>query len=219
MDMTIEICCDDLEKALAAEKAGADRVELCRDLTVGGLTPPRDVIRAAVAALEIPVNVLIRPRGGSFVYSPEEAGQILNDIIFCGNLREEGRRVNGVVFGALLPDGAVDITFCRQMAESARTLGLSTTFHRAIDESADIMKALDAIIDLGGIDRILTSGAASDAYSGRRRIEEMVKAAEGRLSIMAGCGVTAGNAAEIVRTTGVREIHGSRPEIIKALRG
>ena len=104
MDMTIEICCDGLEKALAAEKAGADRVELCRDLTVGGLTPPRDVIRAAVAALEIPVNVLIRPRGGSFVYSTEEAGQILDDIIFCGNLREEGRRVNGVVFGALLPE-------------------------------------------------------------------------------------------------------------------
>jgi copper homeostasis protein len=218
MEMTIEICCEGFEKAVAAERAGADRIELCQELAVGGTTPSRETVRRTVGALNIPVNVLIRPRGGDFVYSAEEVERILDDIRFCGNLCENGRRVNGVVFGALRRDGSVDVDATRKMAETARKYGLSTTFHRAIDESRDILAALREVIGIGGIDRVLTSGGAKDAYSGRRTIAEMVKEADGKIDIMAGCGVTAGNAAEIISATGIREIHGSRIEIIKAVR-
>lgn len=218
MNMTIEICCDGFEKALSACEAGADRIELCQELAIGGTTPPHETIRKVVGALNIPVNVLIRPRGGDFVYAHSEVGQILDDIRFCGELLENGKKVNGVVFGALLRDGSVDTDATREMAREAHRQGLSTTFHRAIDESADIFKNLQAIMDIGGIDRILTSGGASDAYSGRMIIAEMVRMAHGKLSIMAGCGVTAANATAIAAATGIHEIHGSRLEIIPALR-
>jgi copper homeostasis protein len=216
--MTIEICCDGFEKELSACEAGADRIELCQELAIGGTTPPHETIRRVVSALNIPVNVLIRPRGGDFVYAHSEVGQILDDIRFCGELLENGKKVNGVVFGALLRDGSVDTDATREMAREAHRQGLSTTFHRAIDESADIFKNLQAIMDIGGIDRILTSGGASDAYSGRMVIAEMVRMAHGKLSIMAGCGVTAANATAIAAATGIHEIHGSRLEIIPALR-
>lgn len=216
--MTIEICCDGFEKALSACEAGADRIELCQELAIGGTTPPHETIRRVVGALNIPVNVLIRPRGGDFAYAHSEVGQILDDIRFCGELLENGKKVNGVVFGALLRDGSVDTDATREMAREAHRQGLSTTFHRAIDESADIFKNLQAIMDIGGIDRILTSGGASDAYSGRMVIAEMVRMAHGKLSIMAGCGVTAANATAIAAATGIHEIHGSRLEIIPALR-
>ena len=171
--MIIEICCDGFGKALSACEAGADRIELCQELPIGGTTP---------------------------------------------ELRENGRRVNGVVFGALLRDGSVDADATREMVREAHRQGLSTTFHRAIDESADIFSSLQAIMDIGGIDRILTSGGASDAYSGRQTIAEMVAKAAGRISIMAGCGVTAANATAIAAATGIHEIHGSRLEIISAMK-
>lgn len=212
--MTIEICCDGYEKALAAEKAGAGRIELCQELAIGGTTPSHETIKKVAESMNIPVNVLIRPRSGDFVYSAAELGQILDDIRFCGELK----KINGVVFGALLKDGSVDVEATRKMVLEARRYSLSTTFHRAIDESSDIFKALRDIIDIGGVDRILTSGGASDAYSGRQVIAEMVEKAAGRISIMAGCGVTAANAAAIVSATGIHEIHGSRLEIISALK-
>lgn len=216
--MTIEICCDGFQKALAARDAGADRIELCQELGIGGTTPPHETIRKVVGALNIPVNVLIRPRGGDFVYAHSEVGQILDDIRFCGELLENGKRVNGVVFGALRKDGSVDVDATREMVREAQCHGLSTTFHRAIDESVDIFRSLQDIMGIGGIDRILTSGGASDAYSGRQTIAEMVERSVGRISIMAGCGVTATNASAIVTATGIHEIHGSRLEIIPALR-
>jgi copper homeostasis protein len=218
MRMTIEICCDGYEKALAAEKAGAGRIELCQELAIGGTTPSHETIREVAESINIPVNVLIRPRGGDFVYSPAEVGQILDDIRFCGELRASGKRVNGVVFGALLNDGTVDRDATQKMVDEALRYSFSTTFHRAIDDSSDIFMALRDIIGIGGIDRILTSGGASDAYSGRQVIAEMVEKSAGRVSIMAGCGVTAANAAAIVSATGIHEIHGSRLEIISALR-
>lgn len=217
MNMTIEICCDGFEKALDAEKAGADRIELCQELEIGGTTPSHETIRKAAESLNIPVNVLIRPRGGNFVYSPSEVAQILDDIRFCGDLRSGGKKVNGVVFGALGNDGSVDLESTTRMVEEARSMGLSTTFHRAIDESRDIFQALRDIISIRGIDRILTSGGSTDAYSGRQTIAEMVEKAAGRISIMAGCGVTASNAVAIAAATGISEIHGSRLEIISAL--
>lgn len=216
--MTIEICCDGFEKAACAFEAGADRIELCQELAIGGTTPSHETIRKVVGALNIPVNVLIRPRGGDFTYSHSEVRQILDDIRFCGEIMENGRRVNGVVFGMLQKDGSIDVDATGRMIDEARRYGLSTTFHRAIDESADIFKGLQAIMDTGGIDRILTSGGASDAYSGRMAIAKMVRMANGRLSIMAGCGVTAANAAAIASATGIHEIHGSRLEIISAFK-
>lgn len=218
MNMTIEICCDGFEKALSACAAGADRIELCQELAIGGTTPPYETIRKVVGALNIPVNVLIRPRGGDFVYAHSEVEQIMDDIRFCGELRENGRRVNGVVFGMLQKDGSIDLVATERMIAEARHYSLSTTFHRAIDESADILKSLEAIMSIGGIDRILTSGGATDAYSGKMVIAEMVCMAHGRLSIMAGCGVTAANAKAIAAATGINEIHGSRLEIISAMR-
>lgn len=206
--MLVEICCDGLEAARVAVGAGADRIELCSDLACGGLTPPHDILDEAVT-LGVPVNVLIRPREGDFVYSDSEIHHILFNIAYCGNVG-----VNGVVIGALTDDGRVDMDLCKDIVDLARSYGLSITFHRAIDRTADIMEALDDVLSLG-VDRILTSGGAESAIEGRETIKKMVRRAGDRAIILAGAGITPENAAELIKNTGVKEIHGSRVSLTK----
>lgn len=201
--MLVEICCDGLEAAKEAVGAGADRIELCSDLACGGLTPSHEVLDDAVT-LGVPVNVLIRPREGDFVYSDSEIHHILFNVAYCGNVG-----VNGVVIGALTDDGRIDLPLCRDIVDMARSYGLSVTFHRAIDRTADIMEALDDVLSLG-VDRILTSGGAASAPEGRETIKKMVERAGDKAIILAGAGITPDNARDLIAYTGVSEIHGSR---------
>lgn len=206
--MLVEICCDGLEAARVAVGAGADRIELCTDLACGGITPPHEILDEAVT-LGVPVNVLIRPREGDFVYNDSEIHHILFNIAYCGNVG-----VNGVVTGALTDDGRVDIPLCKDIVDLARSYGLSITFHRAIDCTADIMEALDDVLSLG-VDRILTSGGAESAPEGKEIIKKMVKRAGNKAIILAGAGITPENATELIEYTGVKEIHGSRTGLTK----
>lgn len=202
MSYFIEACCPSLDSVRHAVASGANRIELCERLEVGGITPSEALIRAALqAAGSIPVNVLIRPREGSFVYSEAEVGRMLQSVGLCKDLG-----VNGVVIGALTPDGAVDKATCARLISAARPLGI--TFHRAIDEAADIFAALEEVIALGA-DRILTSGGHPTAYEGRFILRDLVARAAGRITIMPGCGVRPGNIDEIASVTGAAEFHGS----------
>ena len=136
--MIIEICCDGIEAAKKAVEAGAKRIELCSDLSIGGITPPYSEIEEAAAKLGTAVNVLVRPRGGDFVYNEAEMEKMLREIAFCG-----GAGVNGVVIGALTTEGKIDVPLCREFVSMARSYGLEITFHRAIDEA--IAKALSLV--------------------------------------------------------------------------
>lgn len=212
-DITIEICSDGAAAALEAFRCGADRVELCRDLSTGGLTPSHEDIAAVTAAKgDRAVNVLIRPREGDFVYDGKEIGEMLEDIRFCA-----GNGVDGVVIGALKDDGSVDLDTVRKLADTAHGLGMSVTFHRAIDCAADIFAALEDAISAGA-ERVLSSGGRATAYEGRQTLAAMVEQAAGRTSVMPGSGVTGENARTIIEETGAVEIHGSRTGIIAGLR-
>ena len=196
-----EACCTSVEAVLAAQRTGARRIELCERLELGGVTPSGLLLREVLAVSELPVNVLVRPRGGSFVYEEAEVLSMLEGIRLC---RELG--VNGVVIGALTPAGEVDLPLMRRLMAEAE--GLSVTFHRAFDESADPFRALEDIIGLG-CDHLLTSGHAPDAFIGRAMIGELVRRAAGRIVVMAGCGVRPGNIAAIAAASGAPEFHSS----------
>ena len=181
-------------------EGGAHRVELCEALEVDGLTPSAEMMAEAIG-LGIPVQVLIRPRQGDFVYDEAEVQSMLEGIRLAKRLG-----ANGVVIGALKPDGSIDEETVRRLAAEAK--GLSITFHRAFDVCAHPMEALEQIIALG-CHRLLTSGQAPTAEQGIPLIKRLVGQAAGRLSIMPGSGVNPGNARLILSETGAREIHGS----------
>lgn len=203
MSYFIEACCPDLSSVRTAVQAGAGRIELCEELGIGGVTPSETFLRQALdVAGRVPVNVLIRPRGGNFVYTPDEVEQMLRSIRMC---RAAG--ANGVVIGALWADGSVDIGTVSRLVHEAE--GLDITFHRAFDESADLAKALEDIIGLG-IKRILTSGGCPTAYLGRFVLRDLVMQAAGRITIMPGCGILPSNLNEIATITAATEFHGSK---------
>ncbi|MBQ7526765.1 MAG: copper homeostasis protein CutC [Bacteroidaceae bacterium] len=199
-ELTLEVCCADLQSVRAAMEGGAHRVELCEALEVDGLTPSAEMMAEAIG-LGIPVQVLIRPRQGDFVYDEAEVQSMLEGIRLAKRLG-----ANGVVIGALKPDGSIDEETVRRLAAEAK--GLSITFHRAFDVCAHPMEALEQIIALG-CHRLLTSGQAPTAEQGIPLIKRLVGQAAGRLSIMPGSGVNPGNARLILSETGAREIHGS----------
>lgn len=201
MDVKFEICCGNLQSVLNAQLAGANRVELCSALSLGGLTPSYGFIELARRRLKIDINVLIRPRQGDFLYESEEVAEMISDIQACATLG-----VNGVVIGALDPYGNVDMDSCRAMVAVAKHLGLSVTFHRAIDRAANIFAALEDSIALG-VDRVLTSGGKPTAMEGLEILAKMNRFAAGRTIIMPGAGVNSSNIKEILATTGAREIH------------
>lgn len=201
MRLQLEIAANSLASALAAQDGGADRVELCENLGEGGCTPSYGTLALAREHLHIPLYVLIRPRAGDFLYDTLEAELMLRDIGLCRQLG-----CDGVVIGALDADSEVDLPLCRELISAAA--GMGVTFHRAFDVARDPVKSLDAILTLG-CERVLTSGGADSAAQGTETIRRMVLQSAGRLAVMAGAGVCAGNVAALVNATGVREVHAS----------
>ncbi len=201
MEYFLESCCTDVEQIRRAQEAGARRIELCEKLAVGGVTPSAELLKAAISVAKVPVNVLVRPRGGDFVFSAAEADTMLRDIELC---REAGAAA--VVIGALDSRGDVDMPLMRRLCDAAS--GMSVTFHRAFDVCADPLAAFEDVLALG-CDRLLSSGHESDAFKGRFFIAELVERAAGRIIVMPGCGVRRSNIARIAADTGAVEFHAS----------
>ena len=195
----VEAAVESLESALAAEAAGADRLELCANLSDGGTTPSAALIAAVLDKTKLPVFVMIRPRGGGFVYSDDEIAAMTRDI---GNVGSMG--VAGIVTGALTPDARVDVERTRRLVSAA--VGLPVTFHRAFDSTQNLPDALEQLIQLG-VSRILTSGGAATALEGASVISTLVAQARDRIAIIAGGGVRDHNVRELIVRTGVREVH------------
>jgi copper homeostasis protein len=195
----LEIAVASFERALAAERAGAHRLELCADLEAGGLTPSLKLIRQVRSAIKIPIHALVRPRPGNFVYTSDEFAQMKQEIAALSR-----ENVQGIVTGVLLPDGSVDKQRSRELI--ALSSPMQATFHRAFDETNNLAAALEDIA-LTGAHRILTSGGAPDAQVGASVLRSLVQRAGNRITILPGGGLHAGNIAEVARTTGARELH------------
>ena len=203
-----EICANSVASCLAAQEGGAHRVELCAGIPEGGTTPSWGLFRSARESISIGLNVIIRPRGGDFLYSEEELREMVYDIRTARNLGADG-----LVFGCLTPDGDVDMETMKPLMEAAGDTPV--TFHRAFDHSADPFKALEDIISLGCA-RILTSGCKPTALEGATLLAGLVEKAGDRIIIMPGCGVREDNIAEIARGTGAREFHFSAREPVES---
>lgn len=199
--VTLEVCCGDVASVMAARAGGATRIELCSALEVGGLTPSVALIRRAAAAGFASMNVLIRPRRGDFVYSGAETEIVIDDV-----RRAVDAGASGIVFGALLPDGSVDVRLLERVRSACPDSDF--TFHRAFDFCRNPEHALYAIID-AGCTTLLTSGCRATAMEGRDLIARLVGLADGGIDIMAGSGVNADNVRELVDCTGVNLVHAS----------
>ncbi|HTJ93042.1 MAG TPA: copper homeostasis protein CutC [Pararobbsia sp.] len=197
---TLEVCVDTVTGLRIAAAAPIARIELCGPLAVGGTTPSAGVMRIA-ARVPVPVYAMIRPRDGDFVFNADDEAAMIADIHAA---RSAG--LAGVVLGASLPDGQLDVSLLARL--STQCAGLGRTLHRAFDLCPDPIAALDAAIDLG-FERVLTSGHAKTAPEGAARLAELRQHAAGRISIMAGAGVTPANVRELIDTTGVHEVHAS----------
>jgi copper homeostasis protein len=195
----IEVCVDSPSSAIAAERGGAARVELCGSLAEGGITPSAGMIEAVRKKISIGLQVIIRPRPGDFCYEPDEVEIMCRDISLA---KEAG--ADGVVFGILDREGKVDVGTTGELVRLAHPMNV--TFHRAFDMSADLFQALEDVC-AAGAHRVLTSGGEKECAQGAGTIARLVKAAQGRVAIMAGGGVRQDNVANIIQSTGVQEIH------------
>jgi copper homeostasis protein len=198
-----EACVDSLEDALAAERRGAQRIELCAALDQDGLTPAPELARQCVRRLAIPTLVMIRPRAGDFVYGEAEVRQMECDIEVFKALG-----VAGVVFGLLTPDNAIDMANTERLVRRARPLGV--TFHKAIDATTDVLESFRQLNALDGITRVLTSGGRDTAWNGRRALKAMNDLAGRRIEIVAAGKLLPENRDLLADYTGVRQLHGKR---------
>jgi copper homeostasis protein len=199
MNFRLEICVDSVESAIIAQNADVDRVELCANLSEGGTTPGLGTILSARENLGIGLHVIIRPRGGDFLYTDLEYDIMRREIDICG---ESG--VNGIVLGILEKDGDIDVERTARLIEFARPM--SATFHRAFDMCADPIKGLEDVIS-SGAERLLTSGLKNKAVEGMDIIRHLVRQAGTRIIVMPGSGINELNIGEIARTTGAKEFH------------
>ena len=204
--MFLESCCTSLKEVKKACACGADRIELCEDIAVGGVTPSLSLVKEVLSSSAIPVNIMIRPRGGGFVYSEEEICRMISDIRVLGSLNVSGKRINGFVFGCLTPENDVDILAMKRLM--AEVGGKPVTFHRAFDSVANPEKALEDIISLG-CTHLLTSGNMEDAFVGRFNIAHLVEQAAGRITIMAGKGIRPQNLKQIATDSKAPQYHGT----------
>lgn len=197
----VEICANSAESCKIAQEGGADRVELCAGMHEGGTTPSAGEIMTARDLLTegTKLHVMIRPRGGDFVYSPLEVESMVHDIDMAHDLLADG-----VVFGCLTNEGNIDDHLMTKLIRRAR--GLSVTFHRAFDMCRNPSEALEELIDLG-VDRVLSSGQCTTAEQGIPLLKKLHEQSDGRIAIMAGCGVNENNIVKIAEATGVREFH------------
>lgn len=197
----IEIACFNLESALIAQKAGADRVELCTDMSVGGTTPSIEIIQQAPEYLTIDLYAMIRPRGGNFVYSEVEFEQMKSEI---ETIKKLG--VNGFVFGILKDDNTINIEQNKALVELAKPF--PCTFHRAFDEVSDIKKALEDVISCG-FSTILTSGTFPNVMEGKEVLKQLVNQAKNRIEIMPGGGLRSANISALDEMVNVNWYHSS----------
>ncbi|MDO5054468.1 MAG: copper homeostasis protein CutC [Pasteurella oralis] len=197
--MKVEVCIDNIESALSAEQAGADRLELCSCLAIGGVTPQYSLIKSAVNFSKIPCYVMIRPRAGDFLFNRYEVQMMVEDIQIVKALGAKG-----VVIGALTAQAEIDVKICETLINAAE--GLGVTFHRAFDLCHHPFDSLEQLIALG-CERVLTSGQKNTALQGEDLLKQLVEQADNRISIMAGAGVNAENAQTLVKNTGIQELH------------
>jgi len=184
---------------VAAERGGAQRIELCAELSLGGLTPSEELMRRVRELVRVPIFAMIRPRAGDFVYSPEEVSQMRRDIAAA-----KRARMDGIVLGVLIAERQVDVERTRELVKLAEPLPV--TFHRAFDEVADLDTALEEVVETGAA-RILTSGGAPTAPQGLAALAKLITAAGNRITIVPGSGISASNILEVAQRTRARELH------------
>ena len=202
----LEVCCESLSDVVAAEAGGADRIELCSALDLGGLTPSLGLLLAARAATQLPIWVMIRPRGGDFVYAADEVAVMARDLELC-----RGTNPAGFVFGALHADGTIDRPACRTLLDLCGPV--PAVFHRAFDRTPVLSDALAAVTELG-FRRVLTSGREDTAAAGAAAIKRVRARAEGRVEVLP-CGqVRAENIEHLLAATGCDQVHGSFSEVV-----
>ncbi|WP_373949888.1 copper homeostasis protein CutC [Vibrio pomeroyi] len=201
MNIEIEVCIDNLESLHNALAGGANRIELCSSLALGGLTPSFGMMKQVARISTVPVYAMIRPRQGDFIFDNDDVMSMLDDIQAASDAG-----LDGVVLGVLTAQGEIDMAAMKALTSKAHQLKLGVTFHRAIDQLKDYQTALEQIIELG-CERVLTSGLASNAELGKDILKEMVTLTQGRLDIMAGAGVTADNGHEILKHAKVQALH------------
>jgi copper homeostasis protein len=204
--LLLEISVESINAAAAAERGGADRIELCSDLSVGGRTPDPVLTRAVRQQIQIPIFVMIRPRAGDFVYSSPEFARMKESVAEARDLGADG-----VVFGFLKPDRIVDIERTRELVELARPLPV--TFHRAFDTCPELSQALENVLQ-SGASRILTSGGAASAPEGSAKIKMLIAATRQHITIIPGAGINSGNILQLAAATRALEFHSGLSSVL-----
>lgn len=204
----MEVCANSVASAIAAAQGGARRVELCDNLGDGGTTPSYGQIKLTRKKVDLDLYVIIRPRGGDFMYDELEFEIMKHDILICKSLG-----CDGVVFGILKSDGTVDQSRCADLVSLARPM--KVTFHRAFDMTKNLYQALEDIIELD-FDRILTSGGAEDALLGAQTIKALITQAADRIEMMPGAGVRTTNVAELIKITHASTFHSTAKKVVES---
>lgn len=202
-DLILEACVETFQEALAAQEKGATQIELCDRLDLGGITPPRALIQRARSELRLNTKVMIRPRGGNFIYTASEIEQMKADILFCKSIH-----IYGVVFGILSPDNSLDLSRIESLANLAAPM--QVTIHRAIDETSDILNAVRQLSSLPNVHCILSSGQAPTAKLGAATLRKMVEIAGAKLTIIPAGKVSSENLMELHNLVDSTTYHGTK---------